>query len=127
MIILDASVVIALLDANDAHHARAVELFHDRAPDGFSMHSLTMAEVLVGAAHAGRANARFAQLASVGIVVAEQRADEPVALAELRASSGLRMPDCCVLVAALQSASSLATFDDRLSRAATKAGLAVVS
>jgi predicted nucleic acid-binding protein len=46
-------------------------------------------------------------------------------LAMLRAGTGLKMPDCCVLLAAEQAHGSLATLDDRLATAATERGLAV--
>jgi len=127
VIVLDASVVIALLDKSDLHHDRSLQLFDENAPEGFFMHSLTMAEVLVVAARNGSANARFAQLSTAGISVAPQLDDEPVALAELRASTGLRLPDCCVLVAALHSGSAVATFDERLAREAARVGVLVVS
>ncbi|MGO9955188.1 MAG: PIN domain-containing protein [Solirubrobacteraceae bacterium] len=45
------------------------------------------------------------------------------ALARLRAETGLRMPDCCVLHAALTAgAQALATCDVRLARAAATKG-----
>jgi len=51
--------------------------------------------------------------------------DAPVRLAMLRAGTGLKMPDCCVLLAAEQTHGVLATFDDRLATVATERGLAV--
>ena len=51
--------------------------------------------------------------------------DAPERLAELRSSTGLRLPDCCVLFAAQVAAAELATFDDRLGSAATTLGLTV--
>jgi predicted nucleic acid-binding protein len=48
-------------------------------------------------------------------------------LAEIRAHTGLKMPDCCVLLAAERlSASKLATFDARLAQVAAEHGLAVL-
>ena len=38
MIIVDASVIIALLDSGDVHHERAVSLLQFHAGDGFLMH-----------------------------------------------------------------------------------------
>jgi len=40
-------------------------------------------------------------------------------LARLRAATGLKMPDCCVLLAVETTTARLATFDDRLRKAAT--------
>jgi predicted nucleic acid-binding protein len=49
--------------------------------------------------------------------------DAPHRLAQLLASSQLKLPDCCVLIAAQDShAGAIATFDDRLRRAAEARG-----
>jgi len=126
MIAVDASAVIALLDSGDAHHARAVSLFQAHAGDGFLIHSITLAEVLVGAARKGHGTQRLAQLTAIGIGVAESDPTEPLFLAELRASTGLALPDCCVLSVALRAGVLVATFDARLGRAVVEAGLGVV-
>ena len=54
-------------------------------------------------------------------------ADVVVALAELRVSSGLRMPDCCVLLAAHATGGTVATFDHRLADAARALGFDTTS
>jgi predicted nucleic acid-binding protein len=54
-------------------------------------------------------------------------ADVVVALAELRVSSGLRMPDCCVLLAAHATGGTVATFDHRLADAARAGGFDTTS
>lgn len=118
MIALDASVVIAFLDANDAHHDEAAQIIEEHARTGFTMHSLTLAEVLVGAARTGRAGQLSADLRSIGIVTHVSPIDEPLVIAEIRAATGLKMPDCCVLATATHHAASLATFDEQLARAA---------
>lgn len=118
MITLDASVVIALLDPHDQHHPRATDLMAEHAGQGFRMHQLTIAEVLVGAVRVGRGAQRYNDLLSIGVVAHDPGADETLLLAELRAATGLRMPDCCVLAVAQQQTLPLATFDDRLARAA---------
>jgi predicted nucleic acid-binding protein len=49
-------------------------------------------------------------------------------LARLRAGTGLKLSDCCVLLAAQQSsAEAVATFDDRLAAAARKFTFDVLS
>lgn len=53
-------------------------------------------------------------------------ADTAVRLATLRESTGLRMPDCCVLLAAEDAAARLASFDEQLTRAARDLELDVV-
>lgn len=125
MIVLDASVLIAHLDASDAHHDRAFDLLHQLTEEPLAASPLTLAEVLVGPARAGlldRAAAALHQL-EVGSVPLEE--DAPVRLAMLRAGTGLKLPDCCVLLAAEQAHATLATFDDRLAAAARDRGLGV--
>jgi predicted nucleic acid-binding protein len=47
-------------------------------------------------------------------------------LAELRAHTGLKLPDCCVLLTAERHGpAEIATFDARLARVAVERGLAV--
>lgn len=123
MIVLDASVVIAFLNAADPHHHRASELLERHASGEFRMHQLTLAEVLVGAARIGRANQLLADLRAIGVHQHQPGSDEPIILAELRATTGLKMPDCCVLAAAQHEAASLATFDEQLARTAATLGV----
>jgi predicted nucleic acid-binding protein len=47
----------------------------------------------------------------------------PARLATLRAETGRKLPDCCVLAAAQQHGGSVASFDDGLRKAARKLGL----
>jgi hypothetical protein len=44
-------------------------------------------------------------------------------LAQLRAETLLKMPDCCVLLSALDQQARLASFDDRLNEAAQTRGI----
>jgi predicted nucleic acid-binding protein len=118
MIVLDASTVIAFLDAHDAHHERAAALMTEHVTDGFWMHELTVAEVLVGAVREGRGNQLLDDLHAVGIRAHGASPEEPLILAELRARTGLKLPDCCVLAVALHEGATLATFDGHLRRAA---------
>ena len=127
MIVLDASVLIAHLDATDLHHERASALLHDAAHETLAASPITLAEVLVGPARAGKVDRGTALLRDLDVTSVPLLEDAPVRLAVLRAGTGLKMPDCCVLVAAEQTFGALATFDDRLATAATKRGLAVRS
>jgi len=53
-------------------------------------------------------------------------ADAASRLAILRVATGLKLPDCCVLMAAQQVAGSVATFDADLARAAGNQGMQVL-
>lgn len=126
MIVLDASLVIAHLELRDAHHERASRYLRERADEDFVMHSLNLAEVLVGGAKVGRAEEMLADLRAIGIDVASPVDGEPLRLANLRAKTTLKLPDCCALdVALTMRAAALATFDDALAEAARARGIAV--
>ncbi len=126
MIVLDASVVIAFLDPSDSNHERAAGLMEQHAAPGFLMHQLTLAEVLVGAVRGGRGSQLFEDLTAIGVGVHESAPSEVLLLAELRAGTGLRMPDCCVLVVARQEDLPLATFDKQLAQVARSLGVEVL-
>ena len=114
MIVVDASVLIAFLDPNDAHHSAAVELLEDAAPP-LLVHPITAAEVLVAPVRHGVGDAVWADLVAIGVEIEETPID-PFQLAQLRAETGCKMPDCCVLAIAATRYAAVATFDDQLAR-----------
>lgn len=122
-LILDASVLIGLLDAADAHHDLAID--EVEAADQVGTLLLTPAsaysEALVSFARAGRvADARTA-VAAMGISVEPLTAAIAELAAELRAShERLRLPDAIVLATALNLSARLLTYDDQLSRIAAR-------
>lgn len=120
MITLDASVLIAHLYPHDPHHQAATDYLRQAAEEGFLVHAVNLAEVLVGGVRAGRGQEMLADLEAMGIQLADRRDGEPLRLANVRASSGLKLPDCCALDTALSTASTLATFDDALAQAARR-------
>ena len=123
MIVLDASVLIAHLNAADAHHDRATQLLLAAGDEPFAASPLTLAEVLVGPARTGLLDLASAILRQLGVTAVQLDADAPALLATLRAATGLKLPDCCVLLAAEQVGAAVLTFDDRLAAAAWKRGL----
>ena len=127
MIVLDASVLIAHLDADDAHHSSADQLLADTSPAPLGASPITLAEVLVAPARSGRLDRANAALRRLGIASIMLVEDAPLRLAVLRAGTNLKLPYCCVLLAAETADASIATFDDRLAAAATERGHAVVS
>lgn len=126
MIVLDAGVLIAHLDPADAHHAAATALLLAATPGAMLVHTLTLAEVLVGGVKVGRGASLQEDLYAAGIALASHDAEEPLRLAELRATTGLKLPDCCVLDAAVGNHASLATFDAVLVAAARRRGVTVL-
>lgn len=125
MIALDSRVVIAHLSPDDPRHVAASEYLRDEAAEDFLMHSLNLAEVLVGGVRAGRGQEMLDDLQGMGIRVAERPDGEPMRLARLRAGTGLKLPDCCALDTALFAHSALATLDQALAQAARERGIAV--
>jgi predicted nucleic acid-binding protein len=127
MIVLDASVLIGYLDAEDSHHEAAESLLAREIDDDFAASPLTLAEVLVGPARAGRLDDALSALRELEIEERQLPGDAAVRLARFRAGTGLRMPDCCVLMAAQEAESRVATFDRRLARAARDLGLVALT
>jgi len=123
---LDASVPIAHLSPAGGHHAAATALLLNSAPGSMLVHAMTLAEVLVGGVRSGRGMAMRDALRAAGVQVAPYDADEPLRLAELRATTGLKLPDCCVMSLAIQHRASLATFDEALGAAARLRGVDVL-
>jgi predicted nucleic acid-binding protein len=127
VIAVDASVLIAHLDENDALHSRAVEALLATAEQPLGSSPITLAEVLVGPARAGRLRDARTAVADLGIAEIPLGEDAAARLAALRAETALKMPDCCVLLAAEDAqAESVLTFDDRLVRAAERRRLRAV-
>lgn len=127
MIVLDASVLIAHLDRDDPHHTRAGALLISSGGEPLSASAVTLAEVLVGPARRGQLDRALGVIEQLGVkAVPLDGPDIPARLALLRAGTNLKLPDCCVLLAAEQTRGSVATFDERLGAAARGRGVAVV-
>lgn len=127
MTVLDASMLIAYLDRKDPHHVDAETVLATLAADELLVHPLTMAEALVGPVSVGRHDIALSVFAALDIDEWSTSRGEPLRLARLRATSGLKLPDCCVLSAAVATRSRIATFDRRLASAARELGVEVVT
>jgi predicted nucleic acid-binding protein len=123
MIVLDASVLIAHLNAADAYHERATELLE--RDDDLTASVISLAEVLVQPARAGLLSRAVSALGDLGVRSVGLNEDGVVRLAVLRAETNLKLPDCCVLLTAEQVQGAVATFDGRLASAAKDLGLLV--
>jgi predicted nucleic acid-binding protein len=127
VIVVDASVLIAHFDERDALHDRAVEALLASAEQPLACSPITLAEILVGPARAGRLRDARSAITAVGVAEVPLGDDAAARLATLRAETALKMPDCCVLLAAEDGhAEALLTFDDRLARAAEQRRLRVI-
>ncbi len=125
VIALDASIVIALLENEDPHHEAAKAFLATSASESWIINVLTLAEVLVAPARVGRLQQAQSALDLLNIHTDSLAADRAPELASLRAETGLKMPDACVLLTAVNCGASLATFDTRLAAAADRLGVAL--
>lgn len=116
-LILDASVLIGLLDSTDAHHGRAVEEVEaaDRAGRALLVPATAYSEALVAFARAGRLRDARDAIAAMGIEIAPLDATIAEHAAELRARHGaLRLPHAIVLASARRLDGELLSYDRRL-------------
>lgn len=126
MIVLDASVLIGHLDARDPHHEKATELLAESGAEPLGASAITLAETLVAPARAERLDEAKAALERLAVAELELGEDAPTRLAKLRAATGRKLPDCCVLAAAQKHEGSVASFDGDLRKAARKLDLEVI-
>lgn len=87
---------------------------------------VTETEALVRPAQLGQEREAEQQLLQLGVRRAALGASHALRLARARALRGLRMPDCCALVAAEELGVPLATFDRRLADVARARGVTVL-
>jgi predicted nucleic acid-binding protein len=122
VIILDACVLIAFADTADAHHAAATAIL--ASSETLAVSSLTGAEVMVHPpAEAEAAWLRVFGDFGIKIFPLAER-DMPI-LADVRRRTRLKMPDAIVVFLARREGAAVASFDDRLLRAARSLGLPV--
>lgn len=126
MIALDAAFLIAFRCGEDAHREAAHAVLAAHPARGLVMGPLTVAESLVDPARAGRMAVALDLIRELEIKEIPFPEDAPSRLARLRAETGVKMPDCCVLMTAEQVTAAVATFDGRLARAARTLGLDVL-
>jgi predicted nucleic acid-binding protein len=115
LIVLDASVAIAALSADDAHHDAAVDALAGASEDDLVFAATTRAEILVGPARLGGKTLAAARDFADGcetVPVGATVADEAAALKARH--RGLSLPDAIALVVAeMIDADAVWTFDRR--------------
>jgi predicted nucleic acid-binding protein len=129
VIVVDADVLIGALDASDAHHATARDLFTDcrerQAPVAISV--VNLSEVLVAPA-ADRQSLRRARTAisALGIEIHQPTEAIGVEAARLRRAHPISLPDAYCVATARHQRASLASFDAKVVRAARDEQVTVV-
>jgi predicted nucleic acid-binding protein len=120
-LILDASVVIGLLDTADAHHDRAVDDVEaaDRKGQQLLLPASAYSETLVAFARARRLDEARQAIVAMGITVVALTETIAELAAELRARHNrLRLPDAIVLATARELGARLLSYDRNLSQLA---------
>ena len=118
-LILDASVLIGLLDTADAHHAATLRDVEQADEEHRALHAPANAysETLVAFARAGRMSEARRAIMGMGITVLALTGAIAELVAELRAQHrSLRLPDALVLATARHHDAELLTYDERLAR-----------
>jgi predicted nucleic acid-binding protein len=116
-LILDASVLIALLDTRDAHHGRAVDGVEraDQAGRLLIAPASAYGEALVAFARADRTHEARDAIASMGITIAPLTAAMAERAADVRVRhKHLRLQDAFVLACAEDLDGELLSYDERL-------------
>ncbi|MDR1393628.1 MAG: type II toxin-antitoxin system VapC family toxin [Bifidobacteriaceae bacterium] len=117
--VVDASLVIAALNADEPSHGQALNLL--AAWDVLVLHTVNLAEILAGVDR-GAWDGLLAALRANGFEAHHTTAEE---LAEARLATALKMPDACVIaVAKAQHVEAVLSLDARLVRAAREQGFA---
>jgi predicted nucleic acid-binding protein len=122
-LILDASVLIGLLDTADSHHDRAIDdvAAADHEGDQLLLPASAYSETLVAFARARRIQEAREAITSMGITVVSLTDTIAERAAELRARHRqLRLPDAIVLATAQKLGGRLLSYDSRLSQLARK-------
>lgn len=123
MTVFDAGVLIAHLDPDDAFHKAASAFLEEYEEFEFAVTPLTLAECLVRPAAAGATQRFFTALQRVRFEKTSLTEADAAGLAEVRASTGLKMSDALVLYAAEQRGDDLVTTDRAVARAAESRGI----
>jgi len=119
-LILDASVLMGLLDSADAHHESAVSDVEraDQAGRPLFAPASAYAEALVAFARADRTDEARDAIAGMGITIAPLTATMAERAAAVRAKHReLRLPHAIVLACAEELEADLLSYDERLSQA----------
>lgn len=121
-VVLDASVIIGLLDPEDAHHAAALRLLLELRRDSAQIHipMSVVAEILVGAARIGPSEIdqveRFVDLIADGVVPLDRGIAREAASIRAR-HAHIRLPDALVIATARAiGADAIHTADKRWRR-----------
>lgn len=129
-VVLDANVLIGALDGNDPHHGRARILFRgwQRRHASLLISVVNLTEVLVApAVERQRLRAAREAIAALGVGIHQPSEAIGVAAARLRGAHPISLPDAYCLATARHVEAEVASFDERVYRAAEHEAIAVTA
>lgn len=121
--LLDADVLIGALDGNDAHHDRVRQLFTRwrDSQDACAVSVVNLTEVLVApSADISRLAIAREAIALLGVTVHHPNAAIGVEAARLRQRHPISVPDAYCLATAKHTGSAVASFDEKILKAAER-------
>ena len=128
-IVLDADVLIGALDGLDPHHTQARRLFRgwQKQETARLISVVNLTEVLVApAADRRRLRAAREAIAALGVQVHQPGEAIGVEAARLRCGHPISLPDAYCLATARYADARVASFDEKVLRAAEGGGLATI-
>lgn len=129
-VVLDADVLIGALDRSDPHHHRARALFTSwqERDEQRAISVVNLTEVLVAPAEE-RQRLRRAREAISALGVSIHRPGEAIGVdaARLRVAHPISLPDAYCLATARHTGGFLASFDEKVVRAAKAEGMNIVA
>ena len=123
--VLDASALIALCSTEDDYHRWALDMFSITQGSDLLISALTYAEFLVGPKRQKKLQQVLDGTSQLGLEITALDNLNAISLAEVRATSNLRLPDAVVLQTALEHSGAIATTDKRLASAARELNIPV--
>lgn len=113
--LLDSSVLIAILNPEDRHHQRAIDSYS--SDDQYLISALSLAEVMPAAIKSGRASVVRQRLGEIARVVVDLDSAIGAAAAQVRVETGLKTPDAIISASASAHKAQLWTCDAGLAKA----------
>lgn len=128
-VVLDADVLIGALDGSDQHHTHARTLFRgwQKQETARLTSVVTLTEVLVApAADQRKLRAAREAIAALGVRVHQPGEAVGVEAARLRSTHPISLPDAYCLATARYADAAVASFDEKVVRAAEREGIVLI-
>jgi predicted nucleic acid-binding protein len=122
-LLLDADVLIGALDGNDQHHRRARAMLTEwrDAQHAYAISVVNLTEVLVApSADVSKLAITREAIAALGVTAHQPNEAIAVEAARLRQRHPISLPDAYCLATAKHTRSAVASFDQKILRAATR-------